>query len=107
MIDGVKLTLKGKEYDLVFTMTALIDYEQLTGMNALTENIIKETIGLKQIREFLYVILKQENPELTIEDCGNLVEVHRIGDVMKAIIQAFNLGMPEPGKEPKKKVTEK
>lgn len=104
MIESIKIELGGKERILQFDLGVMSDYEDLTGANALMENIF-ENISAKKLRALIFVVLKVNEPEITIEECGKFVNAGNMADVIEGLSKAFKLGMAEPDK--KKEVKEK
>lgn len=104
MIESVKINLGSKEREIKFDLGIMSDYEDLTGANALMENIF-ENISAKKLRALLFVVLKVNDPEITIGECGKFVNAGNMTDVIEGLSKAFNLGMAKPDK--KKEVKEK
>ncbi len=90
----VKIKLGGKERELVFTLNALDEYEELTGRNALMENIFKN-ISAKETKALLFSALKQDDPEITIQDVGKMVSVSNFEEVLTALAKAYNGDTPD------------
>lgn len=103
MIESIKIQLGGKERELKFDLGIMSDYEDLTGANALMENIF-QNISAKKLRALLFVVLKVNESEITIDECGKLVNAGNMAYVIESLSNAFQLGMNDPGK---KKVKEK
>lgn len=97
-----KVTLKGKEYTLKCDLNALYEIEVLTGRNALTENIFK---GLRatDMRAMLYVFLKPDNPEITIDQVGHMVEPKDMTEITEILIYTFHDSIPKADPDAKKK----
>lgn len=105
MIESIKIQLGDKERELKFDLGIMSDYEDLTGDNALQDNIFPAMTSKKLIR-LLFVVLKVNEPEITIDEIGKMITGHNIKDILEQTIKAFNLGLPDPDKD-KKKVTKK
>lgn len=105
MIESIKIQLGGKERELKFDLGIMSDYEDLTGDNALQDDIFPKMTSKKLIR-MLFVVLKVNEPDITIDEIGKMITGHNIKDVLPQIIKAFNLGLPKPDPD-KKKVKEK
>lgn len=101
----VKIKLGGKERSLVFTLNALDEYEELTGRNALQENIF-QNISAKETKALLYAVIKQDDPDITIDDIGKMVSVSNFEEVLTALAKAYNVDTPDSkgGDKDKKKV---
>ena len=105
MIESVTIKLGGKERKLYFDLGIMSEYEDLTGDNALQDDIFNEITSKKLIR-MLFVVLKIDDPEITIDEIGKMVTGHNIKDILPKLIEAFNAGLPESDSD-KKKVTKK
>ncbi len=105
MIENVTIKLGGKERKLYFDLGIMSDYEDLTGDNALQGNIFEDITSKKLIR-MLYVVLKVEDPNITIDEIGKMITGHNIKDILEKVIEAFSAGLPDE-KETKKKVIKK
>ncbi len=105
MIESVKIELGGKERELKFDLGVMSDYEDLTGDNALQDDIFSRITSKKLIR-LLFVVLKVNEPEITIDEIGKMITGENIQEILPKVIEAFNLGLPDPEKD-KKKVTKK
>ena len=103
MIESIKINLGGKERELKFDLGVMSDYEDLTGDNALMDDVFKKITSKKLIR-MLFVVLKVNEPEITIDEIGKMITGHNIKEVLPKVIEAFNLGLPDPDKEKKKVV---
>lgn len=105
MIESVTIKLGDKERKLYFDLGIMSDYEDLTGDNALQGDIFTNMTSKKLIR-MLYVVLKVEDPNVTIDEIGKMITGHNIKDILPKLIEAFNAGLPDEDSD-KKKVTKK
>jgi hypothetical protein len=105
MIESVTIELGGKERKLYFDLGIMSEYEDLTGDNALMDDIFQGMTSKKLIR-MVYVVLKVKEPDITIDEIGKMITGHNIKDVLPKVIKAFNLGIPDENPD-KKKVTKK
>ena len=105
MIESVTIKLGGKDRKLYFDLGIMSDYEDLTGDNALQDDIFNEMTSKKLIR-MLYVVLKVNEPDITIDEIGKMITGHNIKEILPKLIEAFNAGLPEDNGD-KKKVIKK
>lgn len=74
---------------------AMVEFEQVTGMK-LTE--LDDDMSITVLAKLLWIMLKQDDAELTFEDCLKLVDDNSsniqklMEDVTKAITVAFDTG---------------
>jgi len=102
---GKKITLAGKERELRFTLNVMETVEELTGKNALTQNIFDD-LSAKNIRAILYAYL-QDDEELTIKDVGAMVDPGNLEEVIKVMMEAYNDSVPKSdGNKKKGKVSQ-
>ena len=93
-----------KPYKLKFGMGAQVEFEQLTGIKVMS---IQDEISVELCAKMLWVMLKQEDKEITLEKTCQLVDEYAnnmtdvIQTVSKAIEAAFKTSLPNVGK-PKK-----
>jgi len=97
------IKLGGKERELKFDLGVMSDYEDLTGDNALMQDIFTG-ISSKKLRAMLFCVLKVDEPEITIDDCGKMVNASNIAEVLKQLGKAFNEGMPKSDGQKKSNV---
>jgi len=94
MIPFVSLQLD-KVYNLRFGMGAIVEFESLTGLKLME---IGEEMSFDICAKILWVMMRQENKELTLEQVCALVDNYAdsldvvIEAVTKAIEGAFNTG---------------
>lgn len=98
MIESIKIKLGGKERELKFDLGVMSDYEDLTGDNALMDDIFPRMSSKKLIR-LIYSALKVNDPEITIDEIGKLISGENIQDILPKVIEAFNLGLPTSSKK--------
>ncbi len=107
MIPFITINLD-KPRKLRFGMGAMSEFEQLTGMKL---QDIDEDMPLEMAAKILWVMLKQEDPDLTLRDVYQLVDDHAdsiqsvISKVAEAVVVAFSPegkrpNAPTPAKKP-------
>jgi hypothetical protein len=83
-----------KMRNLRYTMNALAEIEDQLGVPLSEMGEIKMTI--KNVRVILWSGLIHEDPELTQEEVGNMVDLENMQDVQEKIAEAF--AMADKGK---------
>lgn len=93
--DAIKITLAdGVERTLRFTLNAMAELEDRYGsvdeaFNQLDKN------SIKAVRCVLWAGLIHEDPELTEQQVGNLIDMQYIQDLMKSLGVALDSDMPD------------
>jgi hypothetical protein len=82
-----------KTRHLRFTLNAMIECEERTGRSML--NTKATQIGLKDLRVYVWAALIHEDPTLTPEQVGDMIDLHNLADVSDAFRRAFSAAMPE------------
>lgn len=108
---GVKIHLD-RERTLKVDFNALAAFEEATGQNLLdffsgSEAEVRRRLGFRQIRTILWSALRHEDPELTAEEAGLLVEYapgdslgEKLHSVTLYMMTAFaSMGGPEAKKK--------
>jgi len=90
----VPLTIKGKTYFLVFDFNAIAKAEELTGLNLLAA-LDFSNLNIVKYRALLYSALLTGSPKITLEEVGNLITVHNMGEVTLALVEAWTGSKPE------------
>jgi len=88
-----------KPYRLRFGMGAMVEFEQLTGVKLMS---ISDEMSMDTCAKLLWVMLQQENRELTLEKTCQLVDEYadNINDVMGAVTGAIEAAFAQKGKSP-------
>lgn len=79
-----------KKRKLRYTMNALAEIEDALGVTMGEIDTVKMTI--KNIRVILWAGLIHEDPELTVEEVGNMVDLQNLDEVQEKITEAFSNG---------------
>jgi hypothetical protein len=82
----VKMELD-KERNLRYTMNALAEIEDILGVPLSEMENVKMTI--KNVRVILWAGLIHEDPELTQEEVGNMVDLGNFKEVQEKVAEAF------------------
>jgi hypothetical protein len=98
VLPKVPLTLGEHDFNLVFNFNALALLEEKTGMNAFRV-VDFQNINATTIRAMLWTALITEQPDITMEDVGNLLTFENMSVVYSALLQAWTGSRPEPKKD--------
>ena len=89
---GKKVVLSdGQEYTLSpFNLNTLADMEEAFDCDL--QDIQGKLAGktATSFRKLLYVLLKENYPELTLQDVGRLVEMAAVGEVITSLMASIN-----------------
>lgn len=94
VLPRVPLTLNSKEYHLVFSFNALARMEQLTGLNAFG-TFDFSNLTATNLRAMLFATLLTENPDITLEETGELIQPGDVGAIYEALLKAWVGSQPE------------
>lgn len=78
---------------LLLNLNAYCLAEEITGRNYMKSI---EDLSFKDIRALLFAGLKHEDPNLTIENVGEMIDVNNLSVVSDALSAAFVTSMPAP-----------
>lgn len=96
----IKITLNdGVERTIKFTLNALTELEDRYGS---VDEAFKQldNNSIKAVRCILWAGLIHEDPELTEQQVGNLIDIQYMQELMASLGEAFDADMPEPEKLP-------
>ena len=99
---AVKITLTdGVERTIKFTLNAMAELEDRYGS---VEEAFKQldNNSIKAVRCILWAGLIHEDPDLTEQQVGNLIDIQYMQELMASLGEAFDADMPEPEKLPEK-----
>lgn len=97
---AVKITLTdGVERTIKFTLNAMAELEDRYGS---VEEAFKQldNNSIKAVRCILWAGLIHEDPDLTEQQVGNLIDIQYMQELMTSLGEAFDADMPEPEKLP-------
>lgn len=97
---AVKITLTdGVERTIKFTLNAMAELEDRYGS---VEEAFKQldNNSIKAVRCILWAGLIHEDPDLTEQQVGNLIDIQYMQELMASLGDAFDADMPEPEKLP-------
>lgn len=97
---AVKITLTdGVERTIKFTLNAMAELEDRYGS---VDEAFKQldNNSIKAVRCILWAGLIHEDPDLTEQQVGNLIDIQYMQELMTSLGEAFDTDMPEPEKLP-------
>ena len=97
---AIKITLTdGVERTITFTLNAMAELEDRYGS---VEEAFKQldNNSIKAVRCILWAGLIHEDPDLTEQQVGNLIDIQYMQELMASLGEAFDADMPEPEKLP-------
>ena len=97
---AIKITLTdGVERTIKFTLNAMAELEDRYGS---VEEAFKQldNNSIKAVRCILWAGLIHEDPDLTEQQVGNLIDIQYMQELMASLGEAFDADMPEPEKLP-------
>lgn len=96
----VTLTLKGNDYKLAYSFNALALAEKATGLN-MFQGLNLQALNVLQLRAMLWASLLKAQPEMTLEDAGDLLSSPVDCNIaLTAIANAWTASMPKPESDP-------
>lgn len=99
--EGVKVTLKGKEFEVKFDLNALCNLQEKFGDISEAFDGLEQS-DFKSIRSLLHVGLANgENINITEQEVGALIDLTNLNDVVDALTKAFKDANPESTEEGK------
>lgn len=98
VLPKVKLELAGHVFNLQFTFNALAHLEAATGVNSF-KVVDFLNIDATRLRAMLWAAILTDQPDVTLEDVGNLLTYSDIQDVYSKLLEAWTGSRPEPKKE--------
>lgn len=94
----VPITLNGKKLHLVYDFNAIARAEELTGLN-LFSTFDFSHLSVTKFRAMLFASLLKENPEITIEECGDFITAKTLADITIKMVEAWHGSRPEVKEE--------
>ncbi len=88
----VKITLD-KERTIRFDLNAMCSYEEVTGKNIFANAL--NSLSAQEVRAMLWACLISEDPDLTLEYVGSLVDLENMAQVAEKLNEAFTIAMPD------------
>lgn len=82
-----------KKRRLKFNMNALTELEDVLGIPI--TGLSSQKVGMKELRAMLWAGLLHEEPELTLREAGDLMEVENLNEISTKITEAMTLAFPQ------------
>jgi uncharacterized protein with ATP-grasp and redox domains len=83
---SVKITLD-REREMRFDLNAMTLYEEVTGKSSFE---IGNNMSATTVRAILYASLKDDDPNLTLKDVGNLISTKNLSKVTEKLTELLN-----------------
>jgi len=93
-----KITIKGKEYTLIFNLHALSMLEEETGLKIFQlkeKELEKRLTSFKFLEIFFWCALNTYHPDLKKRDVGIMIEFDRMEEFSNKAMEAFTKSFPE------------
>lgn len=74
----------------------LAEFEEETGRKVVTEGGMKD-VSAREARALIFLMLKQEDEDITIEEVGRMLHVGNFSAIGEEIQSIFSQAMPEEG----------
>lgn len=103
MFNGVVTLNGGQKMELTFN--ALADLEQITGKTAfeVLESFDSGRLSITDTRALFWACLKQYQPEITLHEAGNLIEMDKIPALFGSALPETDPSEDKAGNAPKAK----
>lgn len=98
LIERVTINLAGQEWRLVITYGALLDCEEVTGIDMLTGVEAFVNPSVRSVRALLWAVLRRQDSGLTLREAGSLIGPHELEPVHAALTRAYQVSSPPPEK---------
>ena len=97
------LKLGDKEYSISLGMNEWVEFEKLSGKNALMDDVFTN-MSMTGVLCLVYSCLKySEGCNLTMDQCSNLIGNHNLMDISKILMELSVAGMPSKKDDDAKK----
>lgn len=90
----VEVTLD-KKRRLKFDLNALSELEDALGKPVTQLN--DGTVGMRELRAMVWAGLLHEDPDLTLRDTGELIDLERIEEITEKVTEALTAAFPQGG----------
>ena len=98
-----KLDIDGEVYNLAYSFNAIAMSEKLCGCNLMQgiASFLLDTADAQQYRGLLHAALsvayrtKENQPVFSLQHAGAMIRIDTLPDIRLALIEAYNLSMPE------------
>jgi hypothetical protein len=89
----ISITLD-KPRKLLFNLNAMVSFEEATGKSILKGEIDQEMTAV-ELRALLWGCLLDDDPSLTIEAVGKMIDSNNMNEIAAQLIKAWNVAVPE------------
>ena len=108
---GIPIVFDGVERHFLFTLNLIDEIQEKYGKNLLKvlDQMVKEDQSEHTLRDITMMLLNdeaeraerrgQEIPRVTEADVGEMIGMDNYWDVVKAILEAYGISLPEPEEE--------
>lgn len=94
-LDGSQIVVLDRERRMKLTLDSLIALQETTGINLLQNPSEFDLKNVKFLRAAIWVALRDDDPELTLEQTGKILPTARLWDLMRIWNEVFMAAMPE------------
>lgn len=90
-----------KKRRLKFNMNALTELEDVLGMPI--TGLSDQKVGMKELRAMLWAGLLHDDPDLSLREAGDLIELENLQEISEKVTEAMTIAFPK--NEPKNRVS--
>jgi hypothetical protein len=94
-----KIAIDEETYSLAFDFNAIAVAEEVSGVNLMKALSNLNDLSASQFRGLLYAALIKAQPEIAIEEVGQLINLTTMAPLQLALAEAYINSMPEPKAE--------
>jgi len=88
-----------KPRNLCLDLNAMVLFEEATGKSLFDKGTLN-SMKAKDTRALLWACLKREDPNLTLEDVGKMIDSSNIAEVSQKLMEALAVAIPEKSDRP-------
>jgi hypothetical protein len=92
------MSAAGRKWRIIFTHRALLDIEDLTGLDAMRVNLAQ--LSARLLRAVLFAALREAGSEGSIEDAGAMLKPGAMDRIRRTLIEAWRASFPDPVTDP-------
>jgi hypothetical protein len=89
----VVVLLGGKERRFALSLGVICAFKRESGID-LTREISADGIGIEEVTTLIYLLLKQSDPEITLDEIKEQIDLRELPLFMAAFAQAFEAAKP-------------
>jgi len=87
-----------KSRSLYMDLNAMVKFEEATGKRIFDQELWV-AISARDVRALLWACLLHEDPDLTVEQVGSMIDFSNMNDVIAKLQEAFMLALPNPDEQ--------